>query len=258
MLHGATLALTLINYLWVWWVLWQTKHWAIHRNFNCISSSIHLLLGASFHCTSHLWFYHFVISFTLDHYSVASFLSYFTFHSISFYQARKLYRSMVLEKKRNEAAIVIAAYCRGWKVIELWPPSTVCRTIQFHSVTISFLSTSQLWFYHFIISFTLDHYTVASFFCRISHSFHLISFHQARKLYRSMLIEKERNEAATVLAAYCRGWKVIEMWSLSTVCHTFFGWLLREFSRTWRQCPSVDCFPCYYQLSVCNSKLSPL
>ena len=145
-------------------MLWQTKHWAIHRNFNCISSSIHLLLGASFHCTSHLLFYHFVISFTLDHYSVASFLSYFTFHSISFYQARKLYRSMVLEKKRNEAAIVIAAYCRGWKVIELWPPSTVCRTIQFHSVTISFLSTSQLWFYHFIISFTLDHYSVASFF----------------------------------------------------------------------------------------------
>ena len=123
-------------------------------------------------------FYHFIVFFTLFCTFFVSLVSH-SFHSFPFHQARKLYRSMVLEKKRNEAAIVIAAYCRGWKVIELWPPSTVCHTIQFHSVTISFPSTSQLWFYHFIISFTLDHYSVASFFFVVFH-IHSIWFHFIR------------------------------------------------------------------------------
>ena len=48
-------------------------------------------------------------------------------------------------------------------------------------------------------------------FFPISHSFHFISFHQARKLYRAMVLEKKRKEAVIVIAAYCRGWQVIEM-----------------------------------------------
>lgn len=35
---------------------------------------------------------------------------------IPLFQARKLYRSMVLEKKRAQAATIIAAYYTGWKV----------------------------------------------------------------------------------------------------------------------------------------------
>ena len=70
----------------------------------------------------YLFFCRFLIFFTLDHYSVAYFLFYFTFipfHFVSFHQARKLYRSMVVEKKRNQAATIIAAYYTGWKVIEI-------------------------------------------------------------------------------------------------------------------------------------------
>ena len=68
------------------------------------------------------FFYRFLIFFTLDHYSVAYFLFYFTFfpfHFVSFHQARKLYRAMVLEKKQIQAATTIAAYFTGWKVIEI-------------------------------------------------------------------------------------------------------------------------------------------
>ena len=60
--------------------------------------------------------------FNIDHFSATSLFLRFTFipfHFISFHQARKLYRAMVLEKKRKEAALVITAYCRGWQVIEM-------------------------------------------------------------------------------------------------------------------------------------------
>ena len=38
------------------------------------------------------------------------------FYGYTTFQARKLYRSMVLEKKRAQAATIIAAYYTGWKV----------------------------------------------------------------------------------------------------------------------------------------------
>ena len=66
-------------------------------------------------------FSQFIIFFTLDH-SVAYLLFHFTFilfHFTSFHQARKLYKAMVLEKKRNLAASIIAAYYIGMKVIEI-------------------------------------------------------------------------------------------------------------------------------------------
>ena len=223
-----------LDNLWVWRVLWQTKLWPIHRNFNCISSSIHLLfhfyqarklyrsmvlekkrneaaIVIAAYCRGwkviEMWppstvilSFHYFLRIRPLFCRFLFYLISHSFHSISFYQARKLYRAMVLEKKRNEAAIVIAAYCRGWKVIEMWPSSTVI--LSFH------------YFLH-----------IRPLFCRfllylISHSFHSISFYQARKLYRSMVLEKKRNEAAIVIAAYCRGWKVIEMWPPSTVCRT--------------------------------------
>lgn len=45
-----------------------------------------------------------------------TFASTLRFMFIPLFQARKLYRSMVLEKKRAQAATIIAAYYTGWKV----------------------------------------------------------------------------------------------------------------------------------------------
>ena len=54
---------------------------------------------------------------TSNHYCFVNLIA-FRIHSIQFHQARKLYRSMVLEKIRFQAAIIIAAYFTGWKVNE--------------------------------------------------------------------------------------------------------------------------------------------
>lgn len=56
---------------------------------------------------------------TSNHYRFVNLIA-FRIHSIQFHQARKLYRSMVLEKIRFQAAIIIAAYFTGWKVNEEW------------------------------------------------------------------------------------------------------------------------------------------
>ena len=43
-------------------------------------------------------------------------VGYFLLFAFEFYQARQLYRAMLLEKKRNQAASIINAYFKGWKV----------------------------------------------------------------------------------------------------------------------------------------------
>ena len=82
----------------------------IFRFFFCPFYCIAIYLFSVSVLSNEFFLYHTLLSLHL-------FLHVVVFHTFFFpLQARKLYRSMVLEKKQIHSATIIAAYFRGWKV----------------------------------------------------------------------------------------------------------------------------------------------